>query len=217
MKIQEIYKKYKIMPQLADHQFKVAAVGWFLCDHLKAEADRDAVVKALLLHDMGNIIKFKLNMAASLFPKLFKAEDLEYWELVQKEFIEKYGKDEHAASVAIARELGVGQKVMELVDCVGFLEGQKNAASPSMERKICAYSDMRLAPGGVVSLEDRMSDLHQRYHGTGMFEPGDLTELFNNSLRAIEKQIFSQASITPGDITEQSISEIRQQLGNYIL
>ena len=59
--ITDIYEKYKIMPLLAMHQIRVAAVAMMICDSLSVPIDKDSVIKACLLHDIGNIIKFDLN------------------------------------------------------------------------------------------------------------------------------------------------------------
>ena len=60
MTILEIYEKYKIMPQLQEHQLRVASVAKTICDHLLVPVHTDHVVSVCLLHDMGNILKFDL-------------------------------------------------------------------------------------------------------------------------------------------------------------
>jgi len=213
--IQEIYNEYKIVLNLQEHQIRVAAVGAAICEHLDAPVDTDSVIKALLLHDMGNIIKFKLGQSRQLFPERFTEGKLEYWQQVQREFIEKYGKDEHQATLIIMKELGVDQKIENLVECVGFLTGSENAMSSSLERKICAYSDMRVSPHGVVLLEDRIADLHKRYDGFRGYENDMLVEKFDNALRVIEQQIFSHCSIFPGDVTEESVGGFKNIVSRY--
>ena len=100
MNILQIYKKYQIMPQLAEHQLTVAAVAEELLNHLsfppKADPppaeilDRHDVVAACLLHDMGNIVKFDLTKTPDLHPGLFlKPKDRIFWESVKQEFIER--------------------------------------------------------------------------------------------------------------------------------
>ena len=48
------------MPNLAMHQLRVAGVAMQICESLDTNIDTNSVVKACLLHDMGNIIKFNL-------------------------------------------------------------------------------------------------------------------------------------------------------------
>ena len=222
MNILEIYKKYNIMPILANHQLTVAAVASTICDNTTltptlSQREREDVVAACLLHDMGNIIKFDLSITNKLHPGTFKQGDLEYWEKVKQDYINKYGRDEHLAAVEIARELKVGARVIELVDCIGFNTGKINAESEDFGRKICAYSDMRVGPPGVISLEERLADLRVRYnhkfHQVGGNEEKRVE--FENGLRQIEQQIFEHCNIRPGGITEASVSETKEKLKDF--
>src|SRR5438045_2401455 len=108
MNISEIYKKYKITPLLQQHQLRAASVGAYIADHwnIKQQIDKDGIIQTLLLHDMGNIIKFDFDDS-----ELNPSDEKEYWKAVQKEFVEKYGHDEHIATNMIAKEIGVTAKV----------------------------------------------------------------------------------------------------------
>jgi 5'-deoxynucleotidase YfbR-like HD superfamily hydrolase len=87
------------MQNLQDHQLRVAAVASIICDSFDFLINKEKIIKVCLLHDMGNIIKFQLDY----FPELNKPEGLEYWQNVQKEFIAKYGPNEHNATMKIMR------------------------------------------------------------------------------------------------------------------
>jgi len=233
MYILEIYKKYQIMPQLVEHQLTVAAVAGMILNNIttsavaKAMADRhppltlrggginrDDIVAACLLHDMGNIVKFDLNRTADLYPELFvKREDRVYWENVKQEAIKKYGTGSHNVAMKIVAELGVSQRIRELVDCVGFDQGVENAASNDFAKKICAYSDMRVKPAGVCSLEQRMADLRVRYKNHP--EGAQNREIFEAALRKIEKQIFERCDITPLDITGEAVAGRIEKLKSF--
>lgn len=121
--------------------------------------DTDSVVMAALLHDMGNIIKFDLKM----FPEFLKPEGYDYWKTVQDEYFVKYGKDEHEATYAIAKEIDVSNRVFELILVVGFAKAEDNFCHDDLEKKICAYSDHRVSPFGILSLDERMVEGHKRY------------------------------------------------------
>lgn len=99
--IAQIYSDFRIMPNLQLHQLRVAAVAKTVCNRFTFECDTAHVVVACLIHDMGNIIKSKLDR----FPAWTEAADLKYWEQVKRNFIAQYGEDERAATLAIAREL----------------------------------------------------------------------------------------------------------------
>ena len=108
----ELYAQYRIMPKLQLHQLRVTAVAQTICKVFAERVDERTVVTACLFHDMGNIIKFDLTK----FPDFLEPEGLEHWSQVKKEFEEKYGFDQHAATLMIARELGLSVPVLECID-----------------------------------------------------------------------------------------------------
>ena len=113
---QEIYEQYKIMPSLQLHQLRVAAVGTLLSSSAKKPVDGHNVILACLFHDMGNIIKSDLKY----FPDFCEPEGVAYWEHVKQGYVEKYGSDHHAATVAIVREVGLPPRAVELIEGVGY-------------------------------------------------------------------------------------------------
>ncbi|MBL8029643.1 MAG: hypothetical protein JNN11_00095 [Candidatus Doudnabacteria bacterium] len=219
MEILEVYKKYKIMPQLADHQFRVAAVASIISGKLvelgvfsgQQKAD---VVLACLLHDMGNIIKFDFAQTVSL---VNTGIDLDYWQKVKTEYISIYGKDEHSATIQIVKELGVEKRIEELVDCVGFNQAESNLNSGDLGKQICAYADMRVTPRGVASLEERFADLRSRYEAKRLAVGGTENDRlkFEQLLREIEKQIFTTTKTLPEYITEESLAPVVIELKKY--
>jgi hypothetical protein len=168
------------------------------------------VVTACLLHDMGNIIKFKLNV-----PEFLQPEGLKYWEGVRQEFKDKYKGDEHVATIEIAKEIGVSDSVIKLIQAISFLRAHENVTTEDFSRKITAYSDDRVTPHSVVSLEDRLADLRRRYNHKG----GDTRERrnFEESMREVEKQIFAKCKIKPEDITDTSVAPIIEELKTFVV
>ena len=231
MKILEIYEKYQIMPQLQEHQLRVAGVAGVICENFNplpirlslragsnpphkgegtASIDGMNIVKACLLHDMGNILKFDLKKS-HIFLK--KEIDVEFWEKVKEEYREKYGSDEHQASLEIAKEIGVSQRVLELIDCIEFSKVEENLNSTDFGKKICEYSDDRVGFLGVMSMEERFADLRARYaHRHTQWGAEEARQKFETSVREIEKQIFIHCNIKPEDITETLILVTKKKL-----
>ena len=58
MHILRIYKKYFIPLNLQKHMLKTAGVGKIICDSSNLKLNKTVIVTTLLLHDMGNILKF---------------------------------------------------------------------------------------------------------------------------------------------------------------
>ena len=85
---------------------EVAAVGEFVTNHWKgSKLHKKALTQALLLHDMGNIVKFKKPFMGEL------QQNAEYWEDIQQKCIQKYGTNAHTMTDAIVCELGVSNSV----------------------------------------------------------------------------------------------------------
>lgn len=212
MTIAEIYAKYRIMPNLQQHMFRVAGVAELIADqllHPTVELDQPFtpqdckdVVTAALLHDMGNIVKFKLDY----FPEFLQPEGLTYWQVVQQEFWDVYGKNAHQATLSILKELEVSERVTELVNAVSFNKAKRNLDSDDFACKVCAYADMRVAPHGVVSLEERLADGRKRY------QPEDKKDTFSYVmaayLRKLEKQLFAVVSLVPTEIDDIKVSKL---------
>ncbi|MBI4122082.1 MAG: HD domain-containing protein [Parcubacteria group bacterium] len=200
--IAEIYEQYQIMPNLQLHQLRVAAAAKQICEAQKMEVDTQSVISACLLHDMGNILKFDL----LYFPQFLEPQGLAYWESAKQSFKDKYGPDEHAATVAIAKELGVSDAVFSYVSSIGFSNITKNVADPSLEKKICGYADLRVGPFGVLTIDERLSDGRQRYAGKKHSISSEKYATLADGLKPLEQQVFEQATIQPADITDESIA-----------
>src|SRR4051812_37550310 len=127
MNILEVYQKYQIMPQLVEHQLRVAAVADMICEHFQGEIERRDIVAASLLHDMGNIVKFNFDQTVEYQIAPGEITRLDYWKQVKQKVIDKYGPGSHNVTRKIVEEVPVGNRVRELVESVGFTQGIVNA------------------------------------------------------------------------------------------
>ena len=211
--LRQIYDEYKIMSNLRDHQLRVASVAKYICDRLPISIDAKRVVETCLFHDMGNIIKFDMGY----FPEFNKPEGQDYWEGIKREYIKKYGPDAAKANVLIAREIGLEPKIIEGIEKIGFSKLLETLSKESMEEKICAYSDMRVAPCGVVSIDERLIDGKKRYRNKKNAFAIPEYDVQVKALKEIEKQISEIAKIKPEDITDKSVSNYINILKNYQL
>jgi hypothetical protein len=206
MKILEIYERYPIPPILQEHMLRVAAVGKIICKKSKEPVDTRDVVLTCLLHDMGNIIKFDMKK----FPEFIGSQGLERWQKVQKEYQAKYG-DEHIATDAIVKELKVPEEVINLISLVGIRHSQENVELDNWNSKICCYSDMRVGPYGIISINQRVDDLKVRYKGK-VLDKDNQIENWRMFLIKLEEQIFSRSNIKPEDVNDESIADIKESL-----
>lgn len=191
--ITDIYKKYQIPPNLVRHQLEVASVGRYVCDHwTDSPIDKDLVTRALLLHDMGNIIKFK-------HPFLGELEShASYWEKVQQEFIKKYGRDVAHATDQILRELGFAAEAKIITEMTAFLSEMSESISDTV--RICEFADCCVTPEGIVGYERRLLDLQVRYHH-------DENDVVMQNLRKNNSYVQNHVSCDLKDIQKQDFSK----------
>ncbi len=209
--ISEIYKNYKIPPTLQMHMLRVAAVAAMICDNWQGDTiDKNKIVTVCLLHDMGNILKFKFDV----FPDMFEPEGVEYWQAVQGEYREKYGENEHNATIQIIRELGLAEEIGALADQNHFTLLCEHAASDDVLLKIMHHADMRVNPFGIVSYEERMEEARRRYAGRSGFDNLERQHLVDCG-KEIENQIFAKCNIKPEDINDATAAPYIEELKNF--
>ena len=209
----EIYEAYNIMPNLQLHQLRVAAVAKLVCDSFKEPVNSNDVILACLFHDMGNILKFDL----SYFPDALQPKGLAYWESVKVEYKKKYGEDQHKATEAIAREIGLSERVIELVGMIRFGALDRMLTERAWEPKIVEYGDCRVAPYGIVGVKERFLDGRKRYlHRFPTVAENDARyDALTNAGYELERQIFSHATLKPEDISDVSGAPITEELWEY--
>lgn len=156
--ILEIYQQYNIPPNLQRHMLEVTAVGRFIVDHWRGEqVNKQLITHTLLLHDMGNIIKFQKPFLSDM------GKDETYWVKVQHDFKKKYGNDVHHATEEIICEiLGEESDVLKLTNQLGF-HSIEQTGYLSLEARICDHADMCVSPTGITTFAKRIEDLQQRY------------------------------------------------------
>jgi HD superfamily phosphodiesterase len=213
-KITEIYTEYKISPNLQRHMLWVAAVATMICDNFDESLPKEDIVTACLLHDMGNIVKYDMDV----FPDFLEPEGAEYWKKIQAEFIEKYGKDDHHANLKIVKEFNVSAKVIDCVNKISFSLTCANRDSNDIVTKIIEYSDHRVNPFGIVSYDERMEEARKRYQNR---ENNDFKEEERQKLVACgkdsEKQIFTKCKIKPEDINDETVKPIIEKLKDFMI
>lgn len=202
MKVKDIYAQYQIMPQLSEHMRRVAGVGELILKGWKEEIDRDLVIRTLLLHDMGNIVKFDLTNP------LMPLSNIAHWKKVQAEWWHKYGRDTHEVTKKIVEELGQ-MDVSRVFDEEhgGYLSGKtEQILDQSASAKILVYADVRVIPTGVVPMKQRIEDLNRRY-GRGLS--------WYNFLYQLEEEIEKMTATDLTTITEEAVRPMMNEWLEY--
>jgi hypothetical protein len=204
MKATEIYKNYPVPLLLRKHHIRVASVGAYIADNFRQakKINKDLVVKTLLLHDLGNIIKFNLDKASYMSKDEWK--NIEKWRELQTTYRKKY-KDEHVATYEMAKELGITQ-VLEYLAQMGTSKLPVLIKSRDFNLKLMTYADLRCSPFSVVTIDERFDDIIKRYKGTKHpLSDVKSMELRRKEALLLEKQLQEEVEISLPNVVEKDI------------
>jgi len=209
--IGEIYKQYSIPINLQEHMLRVAVIGDIICEHMdkKSNVDRDLVLKTLLLHDMGNILKYDFSRTDLLADEDKKR--VKELEKTQEDFVRKYGLDTNEVTLKIMRELGVEQEVIDLCGNSHGEHSDQFVDGNDWERKIAYYADMRIGPFGVKKIKDRFDDLIKRNS-----KEKDNLEKYKERCLKIEKQLQAVVDMNLQDIDDVTVQQRADKLLEFI-
>lgn len=214
MKIRNVYKKYKIPFNLQNHMLRAAAVGAFIVNYWKAKPlDKNSIIQALLLHDMGNIIKFDFKYSHLMGDE---EKNIDHWKKVQQEFKEKYGNNEHEATTQIAKEVGLEAEAFELLEAIGSSKLQKALETKDWNKKIVCYCDFRVDPHGIVTVNKRFDEIVSRYEGR-QHELGNIeeTEKRRKLCLQLQEQLRTMVDFDLNTISDNDIESYLKVVNNF--
>lgn len=214
MTAQEIYTAFGLPKNLQRHMRQVAALGQYLAQNCTEEILEYHVVWALLLHDLGNVLKFDFSAGLDLFDP--DERDLETWQKYQAETAQKYGDDVHEATLKMAKEAGAAPRTLELIAGMGRSGLQAAVETVDWEQRICCYADFRVSPAGYTTLEDRFDDIILRYT-TRRVSPVKIEKITRdrNSAFQLEQQLSSRLQGKLDTLPEEGLTLQAEMLKNY--
>lgn len=201
--IVDIYDDFGIPQGLQIHMLRVAGIAEQILSVWNGpKVDRTSLIRVLLVHDIGNIVKMSKDDCPTDRCMSFR-----------NRFLEKFGYDDHRVSKEIGKELGLNDNEIDLMDGKIFIQNDETLKSNNFSRKIGAYADQRTAPNGIISLLERLREAQWRYRdkpGSSMNNPR--TEMLIDCAVQIEKQIMRYCMLNPNDITDSSVSPFIENL-----
>jgi len=217
--IVELYNHYQIPENLKQHLLTVAAIGLTIVQNWDPAAtlDNELILVTLLTHDLGNLAKFDLD--SPLSRHYLGEQDLDYWRQRQQQFREKYGHDDHQANLKIVQELGLPQAVTEILKRQSFvnLPDLLQSVKPhTWETKICLYSDLRVTPSGLASIESRINDLQKRYGYRDIkWQNAETVKKWHQQSAVLEAQLNQKTTISLPDLSMKKIAPLITELTRY--
>lgn len=204
-----IYQNYALPLVLQNHMLRVAAVGKWIIEHWNNHSiklNEEDIIEVLLLHDIGNIVKGEDDNFKALFPDTYDMESFEYWVNMRNWIREHYGNNDLQATQNIVKEIGISEKLREMIEKKQFYNNRKTYENTDYAIKICAYADQRVAPEGIMSLNGRLNEAIKRYQNVkdASVNRSDRKVLIQFA-KKIEEQIFENVNGTPDQITDESV------------
>jgi hypothetical protein len=193
-----VYDRYSVPAGLRAHMLRVAGVATIILDHWQGSSvDRGSLIRVLLLHDIGNVVKMDDPGVAA----------------VRLRYEQRYGADDHQVSLDIGREIGLSDAELDLMSRKVFLRNDQTRDGPDCAAKIGAYADQRVAPSGVLPLLERLAEGVARYRdkpGSSMNNPR--TPALIEAAAEIEAQIQRWTSIPLLSITTEQVDALAPTL-----
>ncbi len=154
---QELFRKYKVPPNIKQHCEKVRETAVFLAKKLKEAGENinlDFVSKLALLHDLFKMVALKSPTPNKHHPRTFTEEEVQMW----KQLREKYpGMNEGDVAHIILKN-----DYPELASSLQIM-GAVNPENLSKEELITHYVDGRIFRAKVVSLQERLNYTREFY------------------------------------------------------
>ena len=205
--IHELYDRFRIPENLQMHMIMAASAAELICAAWNGPAiQKDDIVAVLLIHDLGNIVKFHLESeegVSYLFPD--DRKKIDFWREVKADVVSKYGTNDNKVTIKMTKELGIAPKLQSLLEELNTVEGAGvyTYSQDNWALKICLYTDWRTAPQGIISVKESLDDLLIRYKHNKSTTTR-VTRIFPTMIE-LENQIFENVSLKPEQIDNEAI------------
>jgi len=185
--IDEIYEEFETPQHLRYHMRLVRSVATHIGNY--ADADTDLISATCLLHDLGNVIKkyqghivnFPGNEGAVAIARL-------------------YGSHPCDATQGMLRSINVVESIIELVEAMEPRNWGNLLVSSNWSAKVCSYADMRVAPEGIVTLEQRRDEAARR--------SGRVIEEYYQLALDMQTQVLGRTPLSPSAIHQEAYIKI---------
>lgn len=186
-----LYGEYHVPEAIKEHMLQVTKVALLLADRMSevgTDVDRDLVGAMALCHDLFKAATIDLRKPTK-FGGSVPEEVARFWD----RFKERH-EDKH--EIAIFEE-ELGDQYPSLAEALQEVEPHP-VSDLRVESAIVKYADCRVVGSDIVSLDDRVDDLKERYdyfmkHG----------EEIRKSLKALERRLFEGLGISPEEVREE--------------
>ncbi len=205
MKVKEVYQQYRTPKNLQKHMLRVAALGTIILKNWNSSnLDDNAIIQTLVLHDIAKPVTFEISKQAQF---VSNPEELKILEENIRFLIDNYGTNEHDAALKIFQEIGLSKNAQRLINKLEWHYIDRLMVTGDTEALIAIYCDMRIGPEGLLSIKERLHELHKR-------APMDQFEKRLQSAIKLQKLIQSNVDIDLENIQDEQVEQMAKSLYN---
>jgi hypothetical protein len=186
----------------------VAGVCELICDKCVGQVNKEDVVAAALIHDLGNFVKMTFDGKTE--KELFDKEDhdkIEFFKKKKEEFALKYSPNDGEANILIAKEIHAPKEVIHLLENKEIHHLTAEQWKNDFGLIIFFYSDLRVSPQGVAPLAQRLKEFQKRNKFDSNPEQIQRSKEFTEFAMQVEEYLFSYVKIKPELITQDAIKK----------
>jgi hypothetical protein len=185
---------------------RVAAISKIILgDWTGPELNKKAVTVACAMHDIAKPINFVITNQTQYN---MSKEDVDNLPRLQTLIKEKYGTEEYDAAFKMCKDVGIEDKSCQIILVLDWSNIPFSIKKHNYESMVSIYSDMRIGPKGVLSLQGRIDDLKRRAY------TNDDYDSYLKSGKILEKEMKKNVSLDLDKISDQDLNSYFAELLN---
>ena len=192
------FKEYVVPQNIFRHCLKVREVSVFLAQQLQqndTSINVNFVSCLALFHDMFKVVTFQdINVKNKFHTYTFSEAEKTMWRKLREQYPEMY--EGEIASIILK------EKYPELAFSL-LRVSNPHVENPTWEESIVHYADWRVFQENIVSLQERLAYLRERYPRSD-----DAWTRYAQKIKEQEKKIFSKLDFTAEELAEEMKKEI---------
>lgn len=203
--IKAIYQQYHLPQTLQQHMLRVGALAALIVKNWQGPPiDKQAIIQVCLFHDIAKPMSFDYSKRNQFSPPPKQFKKLKDFQKIIKQ---KYGSNEHQATVKIFEAIDCSPQAIKLINNFEWHYTPRLFKSKEIESLIPIYCDMRIGPKGILSFQDRFKEIVSR-------RPDKKPEIvkIKPTIQKLETLLQSQTSI---DLTAITNKQIKKELNSF--
>ncbi len=206
-KPKQVFARFPLPINLREHLVRVAAVADTICKHWTGPPlNRDLVVAACLLHDIGNIMK--MDFTSPWQRELMKDDydQIPQYQAFQDRARAHYGNSPDDVRAGLLKQAAIEPEVQTFIAASEGVFMPRMQAENEYAAMVYLYANNRVLPMRVGTLGERIADAKERY--PGYYDTPERKAIdYEQRLWEIETALQAHCSIPLNSITDSTIAK----------